>query len=103
MSATSRPGGGETRAAPRYFSTSTPMASARAGYQVPAIGEVRTGPAMKNHRLASGLFIDSIVDQGEEVVAPLEVADDRLFEHRLAGEGPIEIGESGDMVARPLL
>src|SRR6266480_3417511 len=99
MSPTSRPGGAKPPTPARYSSTSAAMEAGSPGYQVPAIGDVRTCPAMSR----AVLFIDPVVDPGEQVVAPLEVANDRLLQHRLADERAVEVGEAGHVVARPLL
>src|SRR5712691_7878889 len=101
MSPTSRPGGAEPPTPARHSSTSAAMEAESPGYQVPAIGDVRTGPAMSRARGAV-LFIDPVVDPGEQVVAPLEVAHDRLLQHRLPHERAVEVGEARDVVARPL-
>src|SRR4051794_14072168 len=71
------------------------MARASAGYQLPATAARRTA--------AMALTVDAIVDVREDVVAVLELPDDRLLEHDLAHQRPVEVREAGDVVARALL
>src|SRR5258706_6108209 len=112
MRATSRPGAGRETAAPRWPSTSAAMAAGEPGYQLPATAALRIGsiPDPVRRRATNGrrrscrrLSGYPVVDLGEDVVALLELPEDRLLQEPAGREHPIEIVDSGHVVGGALV
>src|SRR5262245_31578246 len=93
-----RPGTRGHAAAPRWLSTSATIWAAVPGYQLPATAALRTGLGTR-----AILHVHPVVDRRKDVVALLELRDDRLLERDLALERAVEVGEARDVVARALL
>src|SRR5512136_1915579 len=91
------------------------MRAAVPGYQEPATADLRTvacmgapspkssAPNVAPRRAAARSAVDAVIDPRKDVVELLELVDDRLLQHQLARERPIEPREARHVVPRALL